>query len=523
MSDPANMQPVVALPLEEDLLQDLVEKGKDYALMHGICMRRKDMFDRDALHFAPFVLFPTPFPRKEYERAISLQPILNILYHKIAYDHEFLESCLKLTVKVDEFTGRLWEIYTKVRAEGGSAQPLSLGMTRSDLMLDTHCCKTKGKRTARCTNRNARFSCWKQVEFNTIASGFGWMGPASGMIHRYLAREAGLSEDDVANIPENLALEGLSRGLLNAWKIYGNSKSVILFLIEDVTYNICDQKFHEFEIRRQCPQVFVIRKTLTEIGERGQLTEDKRLIIDGKEVGVIYMRCGYHPSQYPSEVEWDARLLMERSLAIKSPSIQYHLAGTKKVQQELAKAGMVERFLSDPGQVAAVRSIFTGLYSLDLNQAGDEAVRVAMEKPHRFVLKPQREGGGNNVYGENIKPFLENIKDSPERNAYILMDRIHPPVTKNYMVRPLEKEARFSDVISELGIFGYIIGDGETILENEQVGHMLRTKLSHVDEGGVAAGLGALDSLYLVEEGRCCPSENCIPQPLNSVLEEKDL
>ena len=45
---------------------------------------------------------------------------------------------------------------------------VSLGMMRSDLMLDkdSFCC------------------CWKQVELNTIASGFGWMGPASGLIHR---------------------------------------------------------------------------------------------------------------------------------------------------------------------------------------------------------------------------------------------------------------------------------------------------------------------------------------------------
>jgi hypothetical protein len=59
------------------------------------------------------------------------------------------------------------------------------------------------------------------------------------------------------------------------------------------------------------------------------------------QIAVIYYRCGYHPDQYPSEREWDARLMMERSLAIKSPSIQYHLAGTKKVQQELANPGTV--------------------------------------------------------------------------------------------------------------------------------------------------------------------------------------
>ena len=45
-------------------------------------------------------------------------------------------------------------------------------------------------------------------------------------------------------------------------------------------------------------------------------------------------RCGYHPDQYPSEREWGARLMMERSKAIKSPSIHYHLAGTKKVRHQ---------------------------------------------------------------------------------------------------------------------------------------------------------------------------------------------
>ena len=47
-------------------------------------------------------------------------------------------------------------------------------------------------------------------------------------------------------------------------------------MVEDVTYNICDQKFHEFEIRRQCPEVFVIRKTLTDLAKRGYLTKVRR-------------------------------------------------------------------------------------------------------------------------------------------------------------------------------------------------------------------------------------------------------
>jgi glutathione synthase len=39
--------------------------------------------------------------------------------------------------------------------------------------------------------------------------------------------------------------------------------------------------------------------------------------------------------------------------------------------------------------------------------------------------------------------------------------------------------------------------DADKILVNEQVGHMLRTKGNSTNEGGVASGLGALDSVYL--------------------------
>ena len=57
------------------------------------------------------------------------------------------------------------------------------------------------------------------------------------------------------------------------------------------------------------------------------------------------------------------------------------------------------------------------------DEIGEKNYEKALSNPENFVLKPQREGGGNNIYGEDIKPFLENIKDNDERNAYILMDR----------------------------------------------------------------------------------------------------
>ena len=90
--------------------------------------------------------------------------------------------------------------------------------------------------------------------------------------------------------------------------------------------------------------------------------------------------------------------------------------------------------------------------------SGDRAYQIAMKSPEKFVLKPQREGGGNNMYGDEIVSFLEKIKDSPERNGYILMEKICAPISKNYMVRPGWEKAKLVNTISELGIFGYVIG-----------------------------------------------------------------
>lgn len=152
-------------------------------------------------------------------------------------------------------------------------------------------------------------------------------------------------------MPENLALSGLCGAMVEAWNIFGDANAVIMFLIEDVSYNICDQRFHEFEIRRTNPHIKVIRRTLTQVFEQGKLGPKKELIVGLQTVSVVYFRSGYEPAQYHGQDEWDARLLMERSTAIKCPSIHYHLAGTKKVQQALAKPGILKKFLSDDSKV----------------------------------------------------------------------------------------------------------------------------------------------------------------------------
>lgn len=77
----------------------------------------------------------------------------------------------------------------------------------------------------------------------------------------------------------------------------------------------------------------------------------------------------------------------------------------------------------------------------------------------RFVLKPQREGGGNNIYGTDVRDAMLNLKDSRERTAWILMERIIPPLSRGYMLRPEGADVpELVDLVSELGIFGVVIG-----------------------------------------------------------------
>ena len=74
--------------------------------------------------------------------------------------------------------------------------------------------------------------------------------------------------------------------------------------------------------------------------------------------------------------------------------------------------------------------------------------------PDRYILKPQREGGGNNIYGERILDFLNN-KSAEELKSYILMGKIFSTPHIGLIMK--NKKLDICPVISELGIFGYTI------------------------------------------------------------------
>ncbi|KAG7999752.1 Glutathione synthetase [Nibea albiflora] len=419
------------------LIKELAEAAKDAAALQGVLMRIQETPNSTELvTYAPFTLFPTPVPKAVFLQAMAVQTHYNTLVDKSARIQSFLQEALASTIEVDDFTARLFKIHQQILKEGRS-QSIVLGLNRSDYMLDQ---KVDGS------------SSLKQIEINTFAASFGGLSSRTPDVHRvfqaflifsgrHILQMAGRLEES-QRILDNNPAAGLARAVAKAWELYGSES-------------------------------------------------------DGQEVAVVYFRNGYMPQNYVSEQTWDARLLMERSLAVKCPDISTHLAGTKKVQQVLARPGVLERFFPDQPQVVEqIRATFAGLYTLDMGPDGDKTVEMALADPDRYVLKPQREGGGNNIYGSEICQVLQRVQGTAERTAYILMDKIHPAPVKNYLLRR-DAPLQIRNCLSELGAFGTYVRQGEDMVMNECVGHLLRTKNSEDSDGGVAAGVAVLDNPLL--------------------------
>lgn len=390
----------------------------------------------------------------------------------------------------------------------------------------------------------------KQVEFNTIASSFGGLSAQTSLLHKYQPRllprnllvalvdnrprhlaqtEYPLLQDPIPNssleLPDNDSAQGLAAGLRAAFHAYGKSAlghpTCILFLVQDGERNVFDQRHLEYALQA-VDSIPVFRLPFSQILDHTSIapaSPNRQLLYHLPhnpsrtfEVAVAYLRAGYGPSDYAHPSAWEARHRIERSAAIACPSVLTQLAGMKKVQQVLATPESVasssdlSRLITGDDEearrrkVAALRRTFANIYPLDgASAAGREARRLAThpDECKRYVMKPQREGGGNNFYRAAIP---ERLREIPEAHwgSYILMELITPPPVANTILRNGKLEQ--GGVICELGIYGTCLWDqasGE-VLHNEDAGYLLRTKGDQSEEGGVAAGFGCMDSCRLV-------------------------
>ena len=80
-----------------------------------------------------------------------------------------------------------------------------------------------------------------------------------------------------------------------------------------------------------------------------------------------------------------------------------------------------------------------------------------------------------------------------QRNAYILMERIEPRAAPAVLVKGGKLVS--GEAVGELGVFStYLRTRLGKVVINKAAGHLIRSKLRGVDEGGVAAGYACLSS-----------------------------
>ncbi|THH08983.1 hypothetical protein EW145_g2339 [Phellinidium pouzarii] len=497
--------------IDEEQRNKLTLLATTYALSHGLLyLPPADVpppAPTSAIH-APLALFPAPFPRKLFENVQRLQHIYNVLYARIALDTAFLDTVMGAegVAKVDDFTRQLWQSWKRLRDEG-TPEPVHLGIFRSDYLLHA-------------PHGSDEPVSLKQVEFNTISSSFGALSERVSGLHNYLLASTNyygcsrhLTSD---NLPPNKTTSTIVEGLATAHRAYGVKGAYILFVCQANERNVFDQRLVEYELLEK-HGIHVIRQTFDGLFTSAIVSADRKLTVSSPlhapplEIAVIYFRAGYTPVDYPTPAHYAMREALSRSRAVSCPTLALQLAGGKKVQEVLTRPGVLEKFLLpvenkgrfgpevfSEADVAAIRASWVEMWGLD----DHDGVEKARTRSSTLVLKPQREGGGNNVYRSAIPEFLDKLSRE-ERAAWIAMALIEPPESVGgYLVRAggADTGAKKADVVSELGVFGWALFSGrEAGVEERTGGWLVRTKGRESDEGGVAVGFSVLDSVLLVD------------------------
>lgn len=460
-------------------VQYLAHQTHHYAVCSGIVMLNKQSKQLQAV---PYTLQPQVnlVTREQFEKVSKLQPILNRLVHDISMNKQFLRLSLEKVAEEDDFTRKLLEIYL----EEDYDQKYQMAIHRSDYMLHF-------------ASKDKEHGVLQQVELNTISSAFGALSTKLAEMHD-------LFSNGEYKVEKSNSFTNIARCLKNGHQLYVDQiakgkkfehSPIILFVVQPDEGNFADQRHYEYELKKQYG-ISVIRKTLTELATDASLSSDGFLFIDGYiPVSVVYYRSGYGPNDYPSDEEWKARKKLEVSKSINCPSIGYQLAGTKKVQQMLADPKHLNPLVNNEDIANNLLETFTGIYALS-DPDHTQYIKDAINNPGNYVLKPQREGGGNLIFGEKMVQLLRDERKSKSQQ-YILMRRICPKGTPTIFVK--DGNATESVGVSELGIFGTFIGHSQTVFLNETAGYLLRTKNEGAEDGGVASGVAVLDSLAFKE------------------------
>ncbi|KAL3099950.1 hypothetical protein niasHS_001876 [Heterodera schachtii] len=330
---------------DEQFLMGQIEEAKKWALANGLIQRGR---------FAPFSLFPSPFPRALFHKAVDVQKSLQLLYFRAMRDFDFLKEMHRDIT--EEF--RQTVDFTENCYKDGFKQPLILFCQRADYM------------THESEENNEKKLELKQVEVNAgPVGGFGTSSRVT-MLHQHVLSMANADTSPAAQ-PPNHTDTMVAKALHMAWNEFGNREAVILFLHSSpFDPRLIESHQVANEVKRisngQTKCVFLI---LREAIERLKLhPKDFSLILDEKFLVAVAVHR--YSSATPRELTF-TREIIRRSTAIQD-TYRSLLAHTKRMQQLFTLPGVVEHFFPRPEEahmVKAIREVLTKSWSIG---EGDE-------------------------------------------------------------------------------------------------------------------------------------------------------
>lgn len=353
-------------------------------------------------------------------------------------DFEWIHEKLAAPIAGDPFVKKLAEISIKQQKSPFYKRKPEFVIIRNDFMFDD---KRKN---------------FYQIEYNTIATSLGSIEDRVSKSLVEISKKFGAGWDIGPNkIYETNNVDMYAEGLMETFEAYGVPDSVIFTIIDPNEVNLYDISAHEARLQEY--GVEVIKVTFEEVIDNHVYDADTGMVsLYGREAAVFYLRHGYQPGHYNTEI-WDMRSILECSRAIVVPSVNSHLIGSKFLQGVLNKKPEILRFGFTDQEADSLLENFAQIRVLDdFPNSSKEEMIAFIANSENFVLKPQSEGGGNNHYGaevlEKIQEFsLETLK------SYILMERIWPEVATGIF---FDGENIFLDqVISEFGVYSWFLGD----------------------------------------------------------------
>lgn len=216
----------------------------------------------------------------------------------------------------------------------------------------------------------------------------------------------------------------------------------------------------------------------------------------GREIAVVYYRDGYMPDQY-NEKTWVVREQLEMCKAIKCPNIFLQLVNTKYFQYVMTKKDTWLKFGFSEADFEANSKVFPTIFSTTDFKDLEKLKTYILENGgyKSWVMKPQREGGGNNFFGEDIEQYV-NSHPLEDLKSFIFQKRIDMVTNTGVMTNWECSHVR--EVDYEIGLFHCIVSDKNQIIFQTVGGMSVNVKKSALNEAKDKGNYGAYTKALIV-------------------------